>query len=573
MGFILNIFFLPLHHQLFSGYFTALDLSAFQSLEHWQSFEVTALPAQGASPVQGEYSVTSISQAARPAAPENLKYVHKQVMKAATAEQESERTPTPEPESSPKSTNTLKKWMSGKNKSKLKESPKEEHPKPPPVCTVALNTHGALHNRIFTGGRDFTISHTPGDRTHDTIINHTEDQGASGSSTPVERVLLVDGTTRLLERFGARGYFSTHGEFSWTEGFGMQSALVDSSKDWHDTMYDNLFGVDCRWSIHAVIGKNADASGQVLLGFVFHQQHTGEAFFVQVFTTQTAPPTHAPPIPPRPQSLPNVAPVPPVATVPDTLTDPLEGLEIHDPPATPDPLENDPTFHEDDSGIDDRSQVSTPLSDRMLTRQNTPTLGSQPGSFNSRGMTIPGSQPRSEGYHSGGTSVHSPALFTVKGNTPDRPSYYTVRVQQPPPPPPPPALPQEPEIPEPLDLREVPVERHEQLIVHFRRGSRASYEESRRDYEQALRDYPQRLATYGGPITDENRKRLTDEWLKAFRAARLNKLGRVPSSCKEESEENKKKPNSTDFDPDGGSGGGFSGGSPSFITTNLFISQ
>ncbi|MGI9279467.1 MAG: hypothetical protein ACR2PX_07540 [Endozoicomonas sp.] len=571
MGFVLNIFFLPLNHQLFGGIFTALDIPAFNSLDHWQSFEVTAMPAQGASAIQSEFSVTTVPGAAQPVVPDNLKYVYRQVMKTASeTEQEVEKPPASEQGTSPKPTSTLKKLISGKNKSKPNQSPIEEPSKPLPVCAIALNTHGALQNRIFTGGSDFSISHTFGDRRLHTVINHTENLGGSGSSTIVERGLIVDGTTRLLEDFESRGFLSTDGQFRWTEGFGLKNTLATISRDWQDSMYDNLLGVDCRWSIHAVIGKNAGASQQVLLGFVFHLQHAGEAFFVQVFTTQPAPQPQVPPIPVRPHSLPNVAAIPPVVYEPEPDTGQhVPNLETQAPPVTPDPLENDPTLHEDDTGIDDRSPQSTPHSGRMLTGQNTPTSGSQPGSFNQRGMPIPvGSPPQSEGYFSGGRSAPSPSQFSVQGNTPDRLAYYIVRVQQPPP-----ALPQEPEIPAPLDLNGVAEARHRQFIDEFRRNFRDPYEERRKTYEQALRDYPQRLGNYGGTLSDEERKRLLERWTKAYRAALLRKFKKIPPSCRDDASVDQTKPNRTDFDPDGGSGSGFSGGRPSVITTNLMISR
>ncbi|KEQ17329.1 hypothetical protein [Endozoicomonas numazuensis] len=584
MGFVLNIFFLPLNHPLYSGFFTALNIPDFQSLQYWKSFEVTALPAQGASPVQGEFSVTDVSREVQPVVPKDLKFTHKHVMKTVSEtkqevkkppvpeKQEVKKPPVPEQSASPKSTNTLKRRLTGKNKSKEAESPRKQLPLPPPApaCAVALNTHGALPNRIFTGGMDFSISHTSSDRRQSTVITHTENQEGSGYSTSVESGLIVDGTTRLLEDLESRGFLSPHGEFNWTEGFNLQNALTRISKGWHDSMYDNLLGIDCRWSIHAVIGKNAGASHQVLLGFVFHQQHTGEAFFVQIFTTQTAPQPQVTPVPAIPHNPLNVAAVSPVFHVPEPDTDQhapeLETLVP--PPATLDPLADDPTFQEDDPGIDNTGHHPTLHAGRRPRGQRTPTPGSHPGSFTPGGIPIPvGNHPPSEGYFSGLVSTPSPSYFTVQGNTPDRPDYYNVQVQQPPPP----ALPQEPEIPTPLDLHEIPQRIHQQLISDFKDNVRAPYESRRRTYEQALRDYPSQLDAYRGTLSNNERRSLIERWSKAFRAALLDQIKSV--SCRDESGASQMKPNRTDFDPDGGSGGGFFGGKAFILNTHIRLSQ
>ncbi|TMO20484.1 hypothetical protein CWC28_22335, partial [Pseudoalteromonas sp. S4492] len=77
---------------------------------------------------------------------------------ASETKQEVEKPPVSEQGTSPKPKSAFKKLISGKKKSKSNQSPIEEPSKPLPVCTIALNTHGALQNRSFTGGSDFSIS-------------------------------------------------------------------------------------------------------------------------------------------------------------------------------------------------------------------------------------------------------------------------------------------------------------------------------------------------------------------------------------------------------------------------------
>ena len=546
VSFLLSVFALPPDHLFFRNSLQTLDLSDFTSLKHVQTFEVTAVPPEGASPVQDEYSVSTAPDInSEPIAPAGLKFFYKHGMKSAFKDSnEPEESSAPTKNVSPKPNNFLKRLTMGKSKNQPKGTPKEETEtsKPLPACQLALNSHGTLQNRILTGGSDFTVSQIPGGRDQNPVINHRENDEPAGFSTSINPGLIADGAVRLFQQLENREFISSSGQFNWTKGFGLQTELNKLSKSWNNSLYDNLLGVDCRWNIHAIIGKTADATQMTLLGFVFSLPETNQAFFVQVFTGTATPQPNLPTVPSEPIG----PPIPPKEKVPPITP----RLETNEELWSDDPLIDDPTFSEDD-----QTSSSEPFpvyfEGRFINdRRRSTTSGSQSGSFNQRVTPIHfGSH--SEGYFSGGTSVQTPTppTFIIRNEVHGRPDYCNVQFQ------PLPALPQPPNIPEPLDLRKTPNDKLTETINTFISEVKVPYEKRRQAYERDLKDHQRQLEAYSGPL----KQQLKEQWQKAYNEALLDKFQKLPSSCREENQQGSNEPNRSDFDPEGGSGGRFSG--------------